>query len=294
MPRRSSKGPRLWLQPERTTAAGRVERAVWCILDDGGVKRRTGCADGERREAEDRLAAYITGKRTAERPMADRPLTLPAPMVRAILAGTKTQHRMGIKPQPMFIESSGRWMFPVPKAKRSGCDYVVTASREWFEYLGPHQTTWPAVGDRLWVRETWAQICGENMVPQERRCLYRSDATDNSGRRWGSVTPGDPAREVKWRPSTHMPRWASRATLVVTDVRVMRLAEISEEDAAAEGVFVPAAQYAQQGPCAPVLAYSALWEEINGPGSWALNPWVTATTFVPHLCNIDAMEATHG
>jgi integrase len=67
MPRRSSKGPRLWLQPERRTASGSVERAVWCILDDGGIKRRTGCAPDDRRTAEERLAEYLAEKRTTER-----------------------------------------------------------------------------------------------------------------------------------------------------------------------------------------------------------------------------------
>ncbi len=67
MPQSRSRGPRLWLQPERQRPDGFVERAVWCIRDDGGYKRRTGCGPAERGTAEDMLADYIAAKRSTVR-----------------------------------------------------------------------------------------------------------------------------------------------------------------------------------------------------------------------------------
>lgn len=88
-----------------------------------------------------------------------------------------------------------------------------------------------------------------------------------------------------------MPRWASRLTLTVTHVHIERLQDINEADARAEGVFVPEAQYAQQGHRAPVLAYAGLWEYINGPRSWEADTWVAAYTFTVAEQNIDEVAA---
>ena len=109
--------------------------------------------------------------------------------------------------------------------------------------LSPYGRT----GDRLWVRETW----GHN--PEGPGYVYRSDGD------FDMKFHGD-----RWRPSIHMPRWASRITLEVTGVRVERLQDINEEDALAEGVE---------------HAFRSLWESINGPGSWDANPWVWVVEF---------------
>ncbi|WP_245425059.1 hypothetical protein [Sinorhizobium sp. M4_45] len=133
-------------------------------------------------------------------------------------------------------------------------------------------------GDRLWVKETHARV-GDNgddhmACPDLARLVYyRAD----------DVQP----ELSRWRPSIFMRRQDSRITLIVTEVRVERLQEISIADALAEGVFVPEAQYAQQGEAAPRLAYACLWEEINGPGTWDANPWVAAYTFKVIKKNID-------
>nr|WP_018009330.1 hypothetical protein [Sinorhizobium medicae] len=92
-----------------------------------------------------------------------------------------------------------------------------------------------------------------------------------------------------------MPPWASRLTLIVTDVSVERLQDISEADAIAEGIerskdfpdrfMTPAGDYA-----VPIVAYQRLWESINGPGSWEANPWVAAYTFTVIKQNIDQIE----
>ncbi|AHD03269.1 hypothetical protein [Leisingera methylohalidivorans] len=116
---------------------------------------------------------------------------------------------------------------------------------------------------------------------------------------------------LRWRPSIHKPRWASRITLEVTDVRFQRLQDISPDDAEAEGLIqLPwAGQLAVDHGCnwgfegdtrhgSPVSAFAALWDSINGSPrkkdgpdiSWEANPKVVAITFRPHLCNIDEME----
>jgi hypothetical protein len=88
-----------------------------------------------------------------------------------------------------------------------------------------------------------------------------------------------------------MPRWASRLTLIVTDVRVQRLQDISEEDARAEGIFTPEIGYVNLGKKAPVIQYAMLWNSLHGPDAWDANPWVSAITFTVHHGNIDQMRA---
>lgn len=123
-------------------------------------------------------------------------------------------------------------------------------------------------GDRLWVRETWA-------VP-ETVTFYR--ATD-----YGLLPPG-----AKWSPSIHMPRRASRLTLEVTDVRIERLHDISEEDARAEGVesiafdwrnYMPEREAPEQFHKNARESFFSLWESINGTASLASNPWVWVVSF---------------
>ena len=200
--------------------------------------------------------------------MTSRPILFSAPMVRAILAGRKTQTRLVVKPQPLpnlpFVGMKGdeaRW------AVYLGGDVSVDSEVR-CPYGGP--------GDELWVRETWRP--GRH----SRHAFYR--ATDDDG-----------AVAKVWRPSIHMPRWASRLTLRVTGVRVERLQAISEEDAVAEGVErvwrdVPPAMGGGVEPrrdyldeerwCASASdSYRTLWESINGPGSWARNPWVWVVSF---------------
>lgn len=151
--------------------------------------------------------------------MADRPIIFSSPMVRALLAGTKTQTRRLLKPQPGDMDR--------PFAMEDGT-WHVTDSR------GCNMSPLPvryAVGDRLWVREAFIGARG-----------YDDDPPSRFGNKpiW-YCADGAPDREKWWhlsnrlRPSIHMPRWASRLTLTVTEVRVQRLQEISEEDAIAEG-----------------------------------------------------------
>lgn len=200
--------------------------------------------------------------------MKERPILFSAPMVRAILNGTKTQTRRVVKPQP-------------PEGYAfSG---VTTASTDpqqvgkWVWSLGTsgpgplHRVRCPCgiPGDRLWVRETWTEVAGpcRDEDPEEFRrqrvgVIYRADS------------PSD-ILDGTWKPSIFMPRWASRLTLEVTGVRVERLKDISRGDCMAEGCPFPN----MAGQTDPVAWYRELWEKINGPDTWELNPWVWVLEF---------------
>lgn len=113
-------------------------------------------------------------------------------------------------------------------------------------------------GDRIWVRETWARY---NIDQDGHDMAYRA------------TTPVDWPEGGRWRPSIHMPRWASRILLEITDVRVERLNSISEVDAEAEGVTDTG--YGDS----LVDGYRYLWKSIYGEESWAANPWVWVIEF---------------
>jgi len=167
-----------------------------------------------------------------------------------------------------------------------------------------------AVGDVLWVRETW-MVCGDGvwtiadarmrMAPHQ-RTIYAADAT-------GADASGP------WWPSIHMPREFSRLTLEVIGVKVERLQDISEEDCLAEGIYghhseeLGCTLYSYDTPghvgfgcrtsitvrpagwSAPRHAFLNLWDKVNGAGAWDANPWVVAVTYRPHLMNVDAFLA---
>lgn len=178
----------------------------------------------------------------------ERPILFSAPMVRAILEGRKTQTRRIVKHQPL------PWVGPDPPGWPPPCPYG-------------------QLGDRLWVRETWAQPTSLDPGPT----FYRADYPSCVPRQFENVPP---AEAVRWRPSIHMPRWASRITLDVTGVRIERLQDISEADAMAEGVVETHAHLRDLGPCMEwCYAFEDLWTRINGAGSWNANPWVWVIEF---------------
>jgi hypothetical protein len=207
--------------------------------------------------------------------MTDRPILFSGPMVRALLDGRKTQTRRlfkGVEQMP-----NGTWHIfggiigvaekDVPK---HAPDYVRIQ-----------------VGDRLWVKETHARV-GDNgddhmACPDLTRLVYyRAD----------DVQP----ELSRWRPSIFMRRQDSRLTLIITDVRVERLQDVSEEDAKAEGIkqdsdgwrdyLMPHTQCCGN----PIDSYRTLWDHINGAGAWDSNPWVAAYTFRVIKQNIDQIE----
>jgi hypothetical protein len=203
--------------------------------------------------------------------MTDKPILFSGPMVRAILAGHKTQTRRVIK--PIKSDGSGYVMWPVygyttdMKLRRCGTSQ------------SPERAASYAPGDRLWVREAWRTISGlDDMSPRDLSQLapifYETERSKDCD--YGRL-----------RPSIHMPRWASRITLLVTGVKVERLQDITEADALAEGVEkwgeATWKNYASDGVTHVVLrpkeSFRTLWISINGPGSWDENPWVAAYTF---------------
>lgn len=198
--------------------------------------------------------------------MKDRPIMFSAPMVRALLDDTKTQTRR--------LASS-----PLAKVQP---------------------------GDRLWVRENFGindfRYGGKNPIPKERPRDLEQDHMVYF------CTESDPEilNEMPQRPSIHMPRWASRLTLMVTEVRFQRLQDISTRDAIAEGIELRVSDgvyvwrlYEDEGippyqrnTDDPRNSYRSLWTHLHGAGSWDENPALVALTFAVHACNIDRMEPT--
>ena len=189
--------------------------------------------------------------------MKDRTIIFSGPMVRAILEGRKTQTRRLVKPQDWQLKSGEfRWIHPYGR-----------------------------VGDRLWVRETWAG--------NKTRVAYRA-TMNHAGVNWDAEHTKmywerlqHPTLPVpiadKWKPSIHMPRWASRLTLEITGVRIQRLQDISEDDAIAEGIRCGGESEwtgtHKSGDCHRGR-FAFLWDSLNlHRGPWVTNPWVWAITF---------------
>lgn len=211
-----------------------------------------------------------------------RPILFSGPMVRAILAGTKTQTRRVVSPQP-YIDACGNFCW-------NGLNFGQSAARvphvQSIASSIPSSKTkrvhcpYGKPGDRLWGREAFAIVprtayaCSDGVQQTLRPDdPYEHDAAIyREG--WCRSTGG-----FKWRPSIHMPRWASRILLEIVSVRVERLQDISEADAESEGVdFLRHIPDADETLTARQL-YECLWEYINGPGSWAANPWVWVVEF---------------
>lgn len=215
--------------------------------------------------------------------MADRPIIFSGPMVQALLAGRKTQTRRVLKPQPKVLKG-GIWYRPYPVLRPLHWNYLHGDRIAGFADL-PY-----APGDRLYVREAHAILprtayrmsIGTGTISQTE---HPTDGYSAAVFREGFDRSGRP----RWRPSIHMPRWASRLTLTVTDVRVQRLQDISEADAVAEGWKSP--EELGCGTWRPVGWFFDLWRTLHGPDAWDANPWVVALTFTVEQRNIDAERA---
>lgn len=248
-----------------------------------------------------------------------RPILFSAPMVRALIAGTKTQTRRILKPQPPSDSGKLAWTAYHPtKVDRHGEEYAgpvtLGASSEDGSFVAPVRIV---PGDRLWVREAWRVSASHDerkpLALPVRRCtvlfeaggsISNSDSNRWEPDEWPRLGEQCSIKRGRLRASMHMPRWASRLTLTVTDVRVQRLQDISRDDAIAEGLMVMTDHpetlgmpwyrghpYEPWTP-EPPLAYRALWNRINGEGAWEANPWVVIYDFRVHSSNIDQMEAS--
>ena len=201
--------------------------------------------------------------------MTERPILFSGQMVRAILEGRKRQTRRVVKPQPDYIESSGRWKWPLPaRARFKGCcTDVVTASREWWEYAPPEAYPYGVPGDRLWVRETW-------LVDRYDGSTQYAASHPSPGRMYG--------QGPRWKPSIHMPRARCRLVLDVMGVEVERLQDITSDDAVDEGIEPSDVGDAREEDAFNVAEFAELWDSINGkrPGCrWDDNPWVWVVVF---------------
>ncbi|WP_323091591.1 ASCH domain-containing protein [Klebsiella variicola] len=212
--------------------------------------------------------------------MKERGMIFNGEMTRAILDGRKTQTRRIMKAQPsedftpmnMALETDykARWYTPGVVDKDG---YLQPASKKVFGVSNENEgysCPFGSVGDRIWVREAWARY---NIDQNSHDIAYRA------------TTPADWPEEGRWRPSIHMPRWASRILLEITDVRVERLNAISQEDAQAEGMELTGWRPTYSDPdsggevMTPYDNFAELWSSIYGDESWKANPWVWVISF---------------
>lgn len=234
----------------------------------------------------------------------ERPILFSGEMVRAILEGRKTQTRRVLRTQPLDVipyqgELAGqRWVGLMQRDPNKGLIF---------------KCKYGQAGDRLWVRESWridswsddGEVCvqwradekvskwitaGEDYLVFERLWIQSSDDCERSGLEFtddGGYSWENGHSPCRWRPSIHMPRWASRITLEIVNVRVERVQDTSERDAIAEGID----EWEEMFRCGPDSdpcwtrdarhAYAWLWDSINarrGYG-WDVNPWVWVIEF---------------
>lgn len=240
--------------------------------------------------------------------MVDRPIIFSAPMVRALLEGHKTQTRRVLRPatESLMCVACGC----TEREIKGGAECVhILHDLQWVPCSPPVYR----VGDRLWVREGFAYFDDQARRDHEiDGIIYRAQHEE-------APTIG-PRVDERWRPSIHQPRWASRLTLTVTDVRVQRVQEISEDDARAEGMVWQEPTDEEHGQTVQIdgvwlapgtrqgwgmtkelrdrpqwgataaFAFRCTWNSLHGPGvhEWDRNPWVVALTFAVERRNIDA------
>lgn len=213
--------------------------------------------------------------------MRERPILFSGPMVRAILAGRKTQTRRIVNPQPEHKQvHHWKGKTVLDQEHRMWCWNDLALENIW-DFPGNEDRRALAArcplgvpSDRLWVRETWfpTRVDFDELRLRE----YVKYAAD------GSYDPRRDCVGRAWRSPILMPRWASRLTLEMVSVRVERLQEISRADAAAEGMCYLAEQNAPGiVPSSwPEQNFAAGWDRLNGKRApWASNPWVWVVEF---------------
>jgi hypothetical protein len=214
----------------------------------------------------------------------ERPILFSGPMVRAILAGKKTQTRRVIK------------LTEFKPTTTKGYDWCFRDKRSlWNDVRTPRlleMCPYGQAGQRLWVRETWAAISPdteEDHPIEDCTIEYRADTDNPLPGDWPLEDKDDPACG-RWRPSIHLPRKFSRILLEITDVRVERVQNISEGDVLAEGIIKATKDgnlykygledwHWQDWHLKPLDAWRQLWESVHGPGVWFKNQWVWVVEF---------------
>ncbi len=238
--------------------------------------------------------------------MTVRPIIFSGPMVRALLEGSKTQTRRVIKPQPL-----GNWEYQGLNVHGDGLFYpadCLDADGNYMAHGDPEgvYAEWDGIskirfapGDLLYLRESFCPSVDEDYtVLKGDRVLYGADPDAKNPTNWAS------GQVARFRPSIHMPRWASRITLEVTGVKVERLQDITDADAVSEGVSGwkegtynwqwadPARSRNYFPERCPRDSFAGLWKSLNAKRGcgWDTNPWIIAVTFKTHKCNVDQME----
>jgi len=218
--------------------------------------------------------------------MKERPILFKGEMVLAILEGRKTQTRRVIKPQPIgpdHIRYAGTAIdgdhIILGDSSGSGLPIKNLASGSDGTFLPFAYRTCPygVLGDRLWVRETWRpEIEDDTGFACINYCAKGSKAVGRN-----RILPYMNGTE-NWRPSIHMPRWASRIDLEITDVRVERVQEIWAGDVVHEGIFPnPGCGFSAETATMARHAFRDLWNSINAKRGygWEENPWVWVIEF---------------
>lgn len=186
--------------------------------------------------------------------MNEKPILFNSEMVQAILSGRKTQTRRIISEKTLHL-------FDVAAIAGECHPLGLCDQRSQSYYLEFCPLGNP--GDQLWVRETFAAgLCTESTLAY--RATHKTEDLEEG---WGET--------IKWTPSIHMPRWASRINLLITGVRVERLQDISDADASAEGCKISSMQ---SGDCLSDM-FARLWKSIYGDESWQASPWVWVIEF---------------
>ncbi|WP_338743752.1 hypothetical protein V8953_09175 [Klebsiella michiganensis] len=220
--------------------------------------------------------------------MTERGMIFNGEMTRAILDGRKTQTRRIMKVQPEHSELGLR---RVVESKNGIDDGKYFWSQSYATGLKsrskPFACPFGTVGDRIWVREAFrVHSRATDVATLVYKASERNSWTEQTHRVPVAVC-NKPATPEKWTPSLHMPRWASRILLEITDVRVERLNAISEEDARAEGIIDGGClNCGEPEPCGcanpepdAIDAFAYLWQSIYGQENWNANPWVWVIEF---------------
>jgi len=214
----------------------------------------------------------------------ERPLAFTSEMVRAILDGQKTQTRRTLKWQPLDI---------IKGKVIDGAQTWVTLDTRDPNHGSIIKCRHGEIGDHLWVKETWCPVHDsefgeEDWVDYRATPRYANPGVSHPAG-WENA-PDDP-EALKWRSSRFMPRWASRILLEITDVRVERLQEISQQDINAEGLWNYSEEYREEicvwRDCKEAIErtrikyFIELWDGINAKGGhpWASNSWVWVIEF---------------
>jgi hypothetical protein len=229
------------------------------------------------------IGRLMERRRGLDREWRERPILFSAPMVRAILDGRKTQTRRLVTPGV-----GQEWLTPATIDKV--CRFEPSVHGWWTMaveggHIGSVRCPYGQPGDRLWVREGFAPVDGNGHKCSPSAAAFVVLADGAQKYRDGAYFPPLPEYQqgvfdgIKWRPSIHMPRWACRIVLEVTDVRIERLKSITEADARAEGVDPTEwmGGPARESYCA---AFADLWNRINiKRAPWSSNPWVWVVSF---------------